>query len=410
MKKIKDTVLKIGAFGLAPVIISVASIISLPIILHKLGEGVWLSIATGQTAGELARLITIWGWNSVGLSVAASLGERERIKYYLNSIPARVFLFIVSTAIIGIFSYFMPVESKIGFFLMAMAGNILGLAGSWIYIASRDARRLILFDSVPRTAGIIVGALLLLVIPSVYTVALSIIIGNFIATIIPAVHHLMLKKKYDIGLERLTLSSLIQSIQRGFSAFVIGFVMSLRMSLPVLLSPVLIPDSAAVVALADKFMRWGNTGMTPVMQFVQTGIPRFKGSLKEQINRGTKITLVASLSMFILATLATFMLSPLMSAGTIDVSFAMACIVGSILGMVFITTVVGNTSLVLLGKVGTVAKGSVIALVVLVAMVSPAAAAWGAVGIMLAYALSELGIIVFQFVVLNKSLKKLKGE
>lgn len=402
MSKFSSTVKNLGAFGIAPVIISLASICSVPVTLHILGDKVWLSIAVGQTAGELVRLVTIWGWNSTGLSHVAAMNVEERTTYYLRSVPVRITLLALATIIVFGVSFVVPVVSQSGFFLMAMAGGVLGLAGSWVFVGAREPGKLLLFDSLPRALGILVATGLVLLIPVVEVFAGTIILGNVVAALGPWIYHLKLKEKLKIPFTRLTFIEIIEEIRNGFTGFLIGFVMSARMSLPVLLAPTLLPEVATTVALADKIMRWGNTAMTPIMQFVQTGIPRGHGTLNQKIIKGTKTVFLLSTFVAVVSTAVAYYGSGVMSAGKIPLTFAISALVGLVLGLVFATTVTGNTSLVLLGRTGTVAKYSVFALIILLILIFPTAILGGAFGLMAAYVLSELAILILQLNLLKK--------
>lgn len=410
MQKFLSLFKNLGAFGLAPVVISLASILSVPVTLHVLGDQVWLSIAVGQTAGELARLLTIWGWNSTGLSLVASMDQRQRTLYYLRSMPVRLVLFCLTALILLPVALFMPVASASGLYLMALAGAVLGLSGSWVFIGAREPGKLLLFDSLPRTLGIFAATGLILLFPRVEVFAGTIILGNAISALGPWIYHLRLKAQLGLESWLLSWSEILQSIRQGVSGFVIGFVMSARMSLPVLAAPLLIPEAATMVALADKFMRWGNTAMTPIMQFVQTGIPRSPGSLPQQIIRGTKLVALLSSLLTLVATGVTYWGSGPMSTGQIQLSWPISFVVGAVLGLVFATTVTGNTSLVLLGRTGTVARYSLTALLILLLALYPAALLWGGFGVMAAYALSELGILLLQLNLLRKLLGRAAGS
>lgn len=402
MNKLVNTIKNLGAFGIAPVIISLASILSVPVTLHVLGDKVWLSIAVGQTAGELTRLVTIWGWNSTGLSHVASMSVEDRTHYYLRSVPVRLALLAMATVALFGVSFIVPVISQSAFFLMAMAGGVLGLAGSWVFVGAREPGKLLMFDSLPRALGILLATGLVLLFPIVEVFAGTIIVGNLVAAVGPWIYHLKLKDALGISTTRLTIKEIVQEIRNGFTGFLIGFVMSARMSLPVLLAPTLLPEAATTVALADKIMRWGNTAMTPVMQFVQTGIPRGQGTLSQKIIKGTKTVFLLSIFVATVSTAVAYYGADIMSAGKIPLSFAISALVGLVLGLVFATTVTGNTSLVLLGRTGTVAKYSLLALAILLISIFPAAALYGAVGLMAAYVSSELAILILQLKLLNK--------
>jgi O-antigen/teichoic acid export membrane protein len=405
MGRIRSAFLGVGAFGLAPLLVSVASIISVPVMLAQLGQDVWVSVAIGQAAGELGRSVTIWGWSSVGLAVFSSLGTKERILYFLDSIPPRLLLFCLCCIGIGISVVIMPVPSSMAYGSMAVAGALQGLTGALAFIGGREAKNLILYNALPRAGGILLGTALLFPIPRVEVFALCTILGNLAAAFVPWL--IFRSRRRALGLERnrLSLREICRSIREGFSAFLIGFIATSRMSLPVLLVPVIAPSAAPMIALADKFLRWGNTGLTPVMQYAQTGIPRAAGRLDEKARRGTRLVALGGALVALLSIPVAILLAPVMSSGQIQFPVLAGVFIGAALGLLFISAVTGNATLVLLGRTGTVARGSLVGLLALCLMIFPAGHLWGGLGVLFAYFTAELGNVLFQMAVLRRALR-----
>lgn len=406
MKNIRTTLLSVGAFGLAPVIVSLASIIAVPIMIRQLGFSIWLSVAVGQAAGELARSTIIWGWNSVGLAKVSSYSDEERLSYYFRSLSPRILLFaLVSMLILGS-TFLIPLESTSAYLYMAFAGAVLGLSGSWMFVGAREPKNLLMMDSVPRALAIAVGTLGLVFTSSIHIYGISVILGNFLTTLLPFLLFRGRAQKTEVSFAGMGLFSALEELRQGWSAFVIGIVLAGRLSLPLLVANSLVPSSAASIALADKFLRWGNTAMTPIMQYVQTGIPRILGSKKEKARKGTLRVFILSLGVVVIAALVTFFGAPLVSGSEIEIDFLLSAMVGLVLGLIFTSTVTGNSTLTMFGKTGTVAKGASIGMVAMLAMIVPLGLTLGALGIMLAYIVAELGIVCFQLWVLLGQLKK----
>lgn len=409
-KNFKSTVLGVGAFGLAPFIISIASILAVPIMISQLGSALWLSIAVGQAAGELARAVTIWGWNSVGLARVSAMTDHERTKYYLESIPPRLVLFTICTLILIGSAFIVPVTSAVSYGLVAVAGALLGLSGAWAFIGAREPKLLILIDSLPRALTIGLAALLLLFIPQPEIFGILTLAGNLIAVTLPVIIYKKRQSTSELDIEKTSFGGIRKQIRSGFSAFTIGFVMTARMSLPVLLSPSLIPAYADVIALADKFLRWGNTAITPVMQYVQTGIPRISGTLGHKARKGTRLAIIIGCGLAALSSIATLLIAPLVSDQQIHLPPLVCIQVGLVLGLVFVSSVTGNSTLVILGKTGTVAKGATFGLIAMGLLIIPMSLTFKAVGMMLAYLVAETGIITFQMLLLRKTLKFISTE
>ncbi len=407
MNKIRTTLISVGAFGLAPVIVSMASIVAVPIMIRQLGFNIWLSVAVGQAAGELARSTIIWGWNSVGLAKVSTYSQRERLTYYFCSIFPRLLLFFPVALIILGSTFLVPLASLSAYLYMAFAGAVLGLSGSWMFVGAREPKNLLITDSVPRALAIAIGTIGLVLTASIHIYGIAVVAGNFLTILLPFVLFRGRAKMEKISFSGLSVSSALTELRQGWSAFVIGIVLAGRLSLPLLVANSLVPASAPSIALADKFLRWGNTAMTPIMQYVQTGIPRIYGSKKDKAVKGTRRVIFLSFGATVIATLITFFGAPFVSGNEIEIDFLLSCMVGLVLGLIFTSTVTGNSTLTIYGKTGTVAKGASLGMIAMVVIIIPLGVILGPYGIMLAYIVAELGIVFFQFRVLTSQMKRI---
>lgn len=405
MRRLAKMLANLSGFGIAPLLVSVASIASVPILLTTVGESAWLSIAIGQAMGDLARSVTLWGWNSVGLTTIARLDRAQRVQYYLDSIPPRLMLLVPVTLILFILSFVWPVEDPLAMFVMAMAGAIFGLNGTWIFIGSREPRNLIIFNAVPRSLSIIAGSLITFIIPSSVLFGLFSIAGNIVAAVAPTMLLMRRAKRMNLVITWPSVRDSIQAILNGFAGFSVGFVMAARMSVPVIVTPLVAPAAGPTIALAEKFIRWSNTGMTPLIQYIQTGIPRGSRSLSSRILRGTTVTwMLALLTGTTVALLVPFG-SEVMSNSTIHLDWRVGCLIGIVIAMIFVSSVTGNASLVLLGRIGAVARCALIGLAILVSLTVLLANTFQTNGTMIAFAAAEVFIALYLTIMLFRELR-----
>ncbi|TFI01208.1 MULTISPECIES: hypothetical protein [Micrococcus] len=387
---------------------SISAMVAVPILLGVAGQAVWLSIALGQALGELARVVVIWGWNSVGLARASALEDGARPGFYLDSIPPRLLLCLPAAGAIALATALIPTASPIDFALMASAGMVNGLNGAWIYISAHDPRGLLRYDALPRTIVPLFGVAALALHPEAWLYSTAVLTSNVVAAVIPVVVMRRRLARAGVAYAHPTFTQALTELRAGFSAFVIGLVLVARMSLPVLAAGIASEGIGVVVALADKFIRWGNRALTPFLQFMQTSIPRGTSPLAMRIRRGVLRTIVLSVVTTIGSAIVTWSLSPVISAGEITLSPVESTAVGVVLGAIAFNSITGNSSLVLLGRTRSVAAGGTAALITLACAAYPLTALLGAAGLLLAYAAAEVCITVYLCVLLVVEMRALK--
>lgn len=368
MANLRESLAKLGGFSAAPLMVSVASVVSVPLLLTSVGESVWVSIAVGQAVGDLARSLVAWSWNSVGLTVIAKLSPEQRVAYYLDSIAPRLLLLLPALVAVTIFAVLWPLEYSLLAWLSAVAGAIFGLNGTWAFIGSREPMLLVLFNSLPRAFSIVVGALLTFFTAQGIWFPLALILGNLAAAVGPTAKMMSRRRQLQVVWKPANIQAVVRLLRSNFSGFTVGFLMAARMSAPVMLAPLVVPAGAGVVALAEKIIRWANTGLTPAMQFIQTGIPSAPGADMQKALVGVRRAWMSAPVVGLVVAVGTPMAASVLSNGQILIGTGGALAVGLIVMSIFAGNVVGNGALVVLGKVGLVAKIALVGLLILLAV------------------------------------------
>lgn len=399
-----------GLLGIAPLLVSVATFISVPLILGTLGPELWVSITIGQAIGEIARSLVVWGWNSIGLTIVAPMSRDEKTEYYFASLLPRFIVLIPVAAGVVIVPYLIPNADPESAIRMGFVGAIYGLTAGWYFISSNEPLKYVLCDALPRAASILVAALLLLAIPSVWVYGWINIAGSFVAVGLP---YLMIRGRargYGVPTAIGRPNAAFSALRRGLPIVGSQLVMVSRISFAVLAAPFIAPAQTATVALGDKFFRWANTGMTPVMQTLLVRIPRGDTSLVAKARRGLAIAWSGGVVIGAGATIVTYLLSGLISHGQINLGFSMAVPIGIAVMMLFIAGIGGNSVLVMFGRVRQVFSAGAIALVVLVVVSLLLAPQFGAVGIFWAFAASETSVVAYQSIVILSEFRKAKAK
>jgi hypothetical protein len=408
MRRILNLLGGAGLLGLSPLIVSLTTLISVPIVLGVLGSTVWLSIAVGQAIGELARVVVIWGWNSIGLTIVAAKDRPDRVRYYLDSLVPRLLLLIPAGIIAVIVAYVMPLVSHDGAALMALVGAVYGLNAGWAFIGGREPIAYLVWDSTPRALSTLVASAAIFIVPTAAAFGWINLLGSVAAVGIPAFIMVRRARELKVPLTIPKWSETWAALVRGAPAFGSGFILVLRMSFAVVVAPIISPVAGVTVALGDKFFRWTNTGMTPLMQALQVRIPLGSQPLEYRIRRGLLTAWVIGPLFGAAVALIMPSASSLISHGQIPLSFEISIPLGIAVAMVFIAGITGNSALVLLGRIRNVLQGAIIALIVLSSTFVPLTIAFGAAGSFFAFALSESTVTVYQQIVVWTALRRLR--
>lgn len=395
-----------GVLGLSPLLVSLATFVSVPILLGVLGSDVWYSIALGQSIGEIARALVVWGWNSIGLTVVSPMAPDDRVRYYFRSILPRAIVLIPVGVGSVVLAYLIPSADPMSAVRMSLVGAIYGLAGAWLFIANKEPHKVLLYDGLPRAAAILVASALVLVFESPSMYGWTNIGGSVLAVGIVFVLTARRARRDNVRWTFGTVKQALSALRFGLPIVGSGLVLVLRMSFAVLAVPFIAPAGTALVALGDKFFRWGNTAMTPIMQTLMVRIPRAAGTRRRRVLLGLKVAWGVAGILGAIATVVIVVGSPLISHGNLVLGFDVAIPLGIAIAMVFVAGITGNCVLVMLGRVHQVLVAALAALVVLVCAAIGIGTVFGTAGIFWAFALAEATVVAYQTIVVFVMLRR----
>lgn len=400
MKRLLSLGSAAGLLALSPLAISLATFISVPIILGTLGADIWVSITIGQAIGEICRALIVWGWNAVGLTIVAPMNAKDRTAYYIASILPRLLVALPVIAVGVTIAMLIPSVDPSAAVRMTIAGAIYGLTGGWLFIAGDEPLKFVLMDALPRAASILIAAVLLLWIPDASIYGWVNIAGTVIAVSLPFI--VANRRAVGFGISRSwgSLRAAFRALRRGLPIVGSNLAMVLRISLPVLITPYIAPAAMTRVSLGDKFFRWANTASTPIMQALLVRIPRGEASLERKAKRGLLIAWIGGLFIGACTTLVSTFLSPILSHGQIHLEWYVALPIGIASMMVFVAAIGGNSVLVMFGRMNQVLSAGIVALVVLIGVILVLAPHFGAAGVFWAFAASESVVVIYQSVII----------
>lgn len=397
-----------GALALAPALVSIASVVSVPIIISSQGNSFWLSVAVGQALGEIGRALCVWGYSG-RLAHVTGLDPNARSRFYAVSLRLRL---LVSTVVLPLLLAIMlviPLSHPVITALMVVAGTSYGLSGGWLFVATTSAGRLILCDALPRSLGILVGSVVLLFTSGMLgeiLFGLLVISGGLIAALLAK--NVIYRDGYKN--KRIAWSEIHEEFLAGVPALVYSLALTVRLALPVTLSPVLISGTGPQIAMGDKLLRWINTAATPTVQLMQTRIGARGRTPSDTALRALASSAGLGLAIATAAVLVIPPLSMLVGVGKVNIHLGNALPLGIALGAIASSTIIGLAVLPLLRIPKATLKSAVASLLTLAIALPILGIHFGETGVFWALALSELLMLSIQAVTVFRRLRSSKKD
>lgn len=396
---------KLGGFGSSTIVNGLVGLITIPFIITFAGASAWGGIAVAQSIAGMAVVLIAFGWGVMGPSRVASSLPEARGQQYSDSIVLRALLLVIFLPITSFLIALWAPGNKVADVLAGSALMIAGMGGSWFYIGEGSAWRLFFIDSIPRCSGIISGTLLLGITGNITYFAAAQLIGSLVSVTLAATdilrrHH---DHKWSVSLSpRRQLKSFREQIPGVLTAG----ASSLYMNAPLTVLAGWAPASVPVYAMADKITRFAVMAVSPMTQLAQSSVPTPDDvDLTRNISLATRLSALGALISGIVLCLAMPFGAQLLSAGEIEVPFAISIAFGLTLSAIVFSQVSGLVSLMALGRAKTVAASVTLGLIVAIPAVFFGASHAGSAGAAWGLATSEVAVALFQFVALRKTVQ-----
>lgn len=398
------------AYGLGTGMLGLSSIISVPAIIFSSDLDTWGTIAAGQAVGVIIAAVAVWGWGVTGPTLIAQSSLAVRRVEYAESLKARLILTPVLFAVgIGFIALF----SKSGFSLVAALGclstGLVALTANWYFVGDSSPWKLFWLETAPRATSTFVAAAVMRLGASAEVGLLMICAGIVGATALSSLyifHSTSAAKSQQLRPQsmRAVLINQGHGVLTNLSA-------ALYMSLPIIIMSMIAPQHLPHFAVLDKTYKQFSTGFSPILNILQGWVPRAQG---EALLHRVKVAVLisgGSAGVFIFG--FTLWGSPLLiwlANYTASFTILETLLTASVVGIGLVEIVLARACMTALGKIGIVAKatlvGSLFGLIA-VTFLSPQLGAAGA----LAGVLTGLGIrVAYQLTSLLKVNRSWKNE
>lgn len=400
---IRRAATKLGAFGLTMVTTMAASLLSFPIVITVAGATIWGEIALAQAIAAVAGVGVAWGWGVLGPATVAGLPTDQRGAYYAQSLVLRGALFTLATPVLAIVAWFVFDQSKLIGFAAALSALTTVLGGGWFYVGEGRPWRLFAIVTTPTVAGVVVGAGLTIILQS----ALAFVVSQLIAAVIGVLaSSLDILRRHRVRRSDLRPQVLLASLIANSSGVLLTATSALYVNVPLMVVNAIAPWSTASYAMADKLYKMARTATGVVSQVTQGYVPA--GSDEGRLRRIKRALGLAAVTA-VAAGIAYLSLSPVassvLSVGRISIDPLVAAALAVALAAVCVSSIVGLSILIALGRIRDVAVSTVVgATVGSVGMLS-LGSILGVAGVAIAVSAAELIVLVYQLLALGRTLR-----
>ena len=393
---------ELGVFFVSIFMTAAANVLVLPMVISHLGPQYWSQIAAAQAAGALAGSVTLMGWGVSGPALIAGKAASDHLPLVKESLRRRAPVFVISQIAACSFVCLTFNANQVTLSLVAVGSGFTGLSLGWVFIGLSSAWRLLVFETLPRAAGQIVGVFALSLIGNPLVFAIVSLAGNLAS--VPMSYSTLRRKSqqsntFNVEEEASTTSDVTPSNSREpIHSTLASWISLIYLSVPILLVTQLWPSQLPQYALFERIWRTVSSVFRPVSQVFQGWIPRSPDMQHILLRVKVASTLVSALA--VLVSLGTFLfyksVGLALSSGLIQLSSSF-CITGAIiLASTLISQTLGLACLTSLKRTNLVTQSAGLGLLVGFITYSLLDIEIAGQRIGTAVCFSEIAVVVFQ--------------
>ncbi|MEP6631203.1 MAG: polysaccharide biosynthesis protein [Lapillicoccus sp.] len=161
---------RLTGFTLLPLLSLVTPFLLLPVVARVAGPSGWSSFVAGQAVGTVGATVVFWGWNVGGPVLAARATSAEaRAEVYAASLRTRFLLLLAAVPAAALVSAVVAASGhRVDAAAIGAATTLLGLSPAWFGIGVGRPWLLFWYDTLPRVAAAVLGALVVAVTGAIW--------------------------------------------------------------------------------------------------------------------------------------------------------------------------------------------------------------------------------------------------
>lgn len=400
---------RLMGFGMIPALALISPLLLLPLLTRVAGAEGWAAIATGQAIGSVGAVLVLFAWPTIGPPLVANKDWTEARGVYLTSALMRAVLLLLALPLVFLtVDLIVPPEWSSIASVVALGSCMTGLSASWFFVGRGTPKPLLLIETLPRIAGVVLSAIFLAVGLGVEAYATTtVIIEGAIALIAslkfarpvkPLAQHwgdvrAALHDQWGIAFSGL--------LSLGYTKASVAIVSASNFS------------AAPSFAAATRIQSFARLPMSPFVQSFQRWVYEQVDDLASFLPRArTATTAVAGVSWTIAILISVFLphVSGFIFGGVIYLSQLQAILIAVAIAAIGISFPVASFYLVPLGRVRDLSRSLAGASIVGVPAIWGASSYWGADGALVVVAILEVGVAGYQVTGAVRTVRRLQGE
>ncbi|MDQ6732833.1 MAG: polysaccharide biosynthesis C-terminal domain-containing protein [Nitrospirota bacterium] len=376
------------------------SISVVPLVVSLVGPKAWAGIAVAQSVAGFGAIVVVFGWGITGPSKVASIGRIDRGQFFADSLASRIWLFLFVTPVILVVVWCLSLGDVVANAFSALAIVIPSLGASWFFIGEGSSRRLLVFESIPKAAGSVVGVVALFVSGNLVFFTGAQVVGAILAVVLGSRSVLSRHANFKLSAG---LRNSLHRLGSQTGGMVTTVTSSLYVSFPLVAVSWLSPTSVEAYALADKLLKLFLTGLSPVVQVAVGYVPATDPvEHRRRSARAFRVALFLGLIVGAAFALIGPLIGDVLTAHKVQQIHSLFLPLAAALFSVTVSGTVGVACLTSFGHIGRVATSTVMGALIGVPLVVLAALSVGAVGVSWAVACSELVVAGYQVFYLRR--------
>lgn len=273
----------VGLFGVSVVLSGAVSLVSIPVIVAVAGADPWASMATGQSIGASFGVFTIFGWGLTGPATIARSKVGQRPAMFLDSLLARLVLLLPLLAVQAAVTFAIVPHEKLVAFIGGTAMTVAGVSANWYFTGESRPDRFLLFDTVPRVAGTVVGVVGVVATGQLLLFAIAQLLGSIAALVISCI---VIFRGESLDLRAAARWSRIRrSLLEQRNGVVATGLLAAYIPAALAIIAVLLPRLLPMFVIAERIGKFAALAVSPLIQMFQGWVPSASG--RELVRRMT---------------------------------------------------------------------------------------------------------------------------
>jgi O-antigen/teichoic acid export membrane protein len=387
---------RFGGLAALPFISLLVPFLLLPAISRVASKPEVAALGIGDSVGAVVALVVAFGWPLTGPARVARSGRLRGLRELAMSMVPRLIIFIIATVPGAILALaLVPADGRWLCLLAMISASVTGLSPSWYFIGRGDAFGLAIYETGPRMLAGIAALVLVLTTRSPYWYPVPILIATvamqtiFLFTSGVA---MWLKKR---SVWRSAWSSLRAETPAALAMITGGVYSTATVSL------VAIGGTTSVVAvygMSDRLFKASLTAIVSAANAVQGWVSEQDSNLSQRTRSLRAVLLLSGVGL--IGGVGIACLGPWFTGWFFGQHYEIGLLTSSALGVAFlavaVSTGVGRMVLVPAGRVRRVTGSTIVGAVVGGPSIVAGSALFGVTGAAVAFALSELIVVVIQ--------------